>query len=109
MTHYYNKRKRNPDYNNNNIIMSEVAAANMIDPPQEFDAPGIPSLRLYFNSLIENGLAEQVKVKWGKSERDVIMIEGKKCPYKGGHDFNKDLGKKIVSLSIYKYVEVKVK
>ena len=45
--------------------------------PQEFDAPGIPSLRPHLNSLLENGAAQHFKVKWGKSERYVIIIEGK--------------------------------
>jgi len=76
-----------------------MAASDMTDPPQEFDASGIPSLRPYLNSLIENGLAEHVKVKWGKSERDVIIIEGKKYQYKGGDDI-KNLGKKIVAIYI---------
>ena len=61
--------------------------------PQEFDASGIRSLRPYLNYLLENGAAEQVKVKWGKSERDVIMIDGKTYQYKGGHEINKNLGK----------------
>ena len=65
---------------------------------QEFDASGIPSLRPYLNYLLENGAAEHVKVKWGKGERYVIIIEGKKYPWKGGHDINKHLGKKIVSI-----------
>ena len=41
-----------------------------------------------------------MQVKWGRSERYVIIIEGKKFLYKGGHDINKNLGKKIVALSI---------
>ena len=101
MTIYYNKRNRNPD--NNNIIISEVAASNMTDPPQEFDASGIPSLRPYLNYLLENGAAEQVKVKWGKSERDVIMIDGQKYQYSGGHNINKNLGKND-SQYIYIYI-----
>ena len=98
MTSILFKRNRTPDYNNS--IISEVAASNLIDPPQEFDASGSPSLRPYVNSWIENGLVEQVKVKLGKSERDVIMIDGKKYPYKGGHDINTNLGKKLVSIFI---------
>ena len=84
---------RNPEYNNNNIIISEAATSNMIDPPQEFDASGIPSVRPYLNYLLENGAAEHVKVKWGNGERYVTMIEGKKYTYKGGHDINKNRGK----------------
>ena len=78
----YNQKKilRGLDYTSNNIIRSEVAASNMTDPPQEFDASGVPSLRPYLNYLLKNGAAEQAKVKWGKSERDVIMIDGEKYP-----------------------------
>ena len=54
----------------------------------------------YLNSLIENGLAEHVKVKWGKSERYVIIIGGKTYQNKGGHDVNKNIGKKIVAFYI---------
>ena len=94
----------NPYYRTINIIL-EVAASNMTDPPQEFDASGIPSLRPYLNSLIENGLAEEIKVKGGKGERYVIMIEGKKYQYKGGHDINKHLGRMILAIYIYRYVK----
>ena len=45
----------------------------MTSIPQEFDASRIPSLRPYLNSLLENGLAEHVNVKWGKGERYVIV------------------------------------
>ena len=72
----------------------------MIDPPQEFDASGISSVRPYFHYLLENGAAEHVKVKWGKSERYVIIIGNKKYQFKGGHDTNKNLGKKIIALYI---------
>ena len=41
---------------------------------QEFRADGLPSLRPYLQYLLDNGLAEHVKVKWGKSERWVIKI-----------------------------------
>ena len=76
------------------IIVSyqKWAASNMTTLPQEFDDSGIPSLRPYLNSLLENGLAEHVKVKWGKSERYVIIIEGKTYQYSGGHNINKHLG-----------------
>ena len=67
---------------------------------QEFDDPGVPSLWPYLNSVLENGLAEHVKVKWGKSERYVIIIEGKRYQYKGGHGNNKNVGKKIIALYI---------
>ena len=80
--------------------MSEVAASNMTILPQEFDASGIPSLLSCLNSLLENGAAQHVKVKWGKSERYVINIDGKRYAYKGGHDNNKNLGKKIRALHI---------
>ena len=55
----------------------------MTSVPQEFDGSGIPPLRSCLNSLLENGMAEHVKVKWGKSERYVIIIEGKKVPIFG--------------------------
>ena len=83
-------------YQNNNTIISEVAASSMTNLPQEFDASGIPSLRPYLKSASEN--AEHFKVKWGKSERNVIIIEGKRYQYKGGDDINKNLGKKIIVL-----------
>ena len=70
----------------------------MTNLPQEFDASGIPSLRPYLSYFLENGAAERVKLKWGKSERYVMFIEGNKYPYKGGHDINKHLGKKIIAL-----------
>ena len=96
---YCNQGEREP-YDNNNIIISEVAASNMTSLPQEFDASGFPSLRPYLNYLLENGVAEHVKVKWGRSERYVINIDGKKFKYKGGHDINKNLGKNIIALYI---------
>ena len=83
-----------------NFIRSEVAASNMTTLPQEIDASGIPSLRTYLNSVLENGLAEHVKVKWGKSERYITDIGGKKYPYKGGRDVNKNLGQKIIALYV---------
>ena len=52
--------------------------------PQEFDASGLPSLRPDLHSLLEHGLAEHVKVKRGKSERCVIIIEGKNINIKAG-------------------------
>ena len=45
--------------------------------PQEFDASGIPSLRPYLNYSLEDGLAEHVKLNWGKSERYAIIIDNK--------------------------------
>ena len=63
--------------------------------PQEFDASGIPSLRPDLNSLLENGVAQHFKVKWGKSERYVIIIDGKEYQYKGWHDINKILERKL--------------
>ena len=50
--------------------------------------------------MIENGVAEDVKVKWGKSERYVIVSGGKRNPYKDGRDINNNLGKKIIALYI---------
>ena len=94
---------REPDYNKNNIIISEVAASNMTSLPQELDDSGNPSLLSRLNYLLENGAAEHVKVKWGKSERYVIMIKGKKYQYKGGNN-NKTLKIKIQDIDIYKYV-----
>ena len=72
----------------------------MDDPRQEFDASGIPSSRPYLNYLLEHGAAEHVKVKWGKGERYVIIIDGKKYSYSGGHNISKNLEK---SKYIYKY------
>ena len=39
-----------------------------------------------------------MKVKGSKSERHVIIIGGKKDAYNGGHDINKNLGKKLSAL-----------
>ena len=72
----------------------------MTSLPQEFDASGIPSLRPYLNYLLENGAANPVTVKWGKSERYDIITEGKRYQYKGGHDINKHIGKKVIALYI---------
>ena len=63
--------------------------------PQELDDSRIPSLRPYLNSLLEKELAEHVKVEWGKSEPYVIIIDGKRYQYKGGHDINKTLERKL--------------
>ena len=70
-------------------IILEAATSDMIDPPQEFDASGIPSVRPYLTYLLENGAAEHVKVKWGNGERYVITVDGKKYQYSGGHDISK--------------------
>ena len=70
----------------------------MTSLPQELDASGIPSLRPYLNSSFENWLVEHVK--WGKTERYVIIIDGKRLQYKVGHDINKNLGKKIIAVYI---------
>ena len=67
---------------------------------QEFDAWGLPSLRPYLNYLIDNGAAEHKLVQWGKGQRWAVIIGGKKYQYKGGHEFNKSLKNKIVSLYI---------
>ena len=67
---------------------------------QEFDASGLPSLRPYLNYLLDNGVAEHVQVKWGRGYRWVIKIGGNTYSYKGGHEINKNLKKKIVSLYI---------
>ena len=76
---YSNQGKREPyNKNNNSFVVSEVAASNMTSVPQEFDASGIPSLQPNLDSFLETGAAEHVKVKWGKSERYVIIIGGKK-------------------------------
>ena len=65
---------------------------------QEFRADGLPSLRPYLKYLLDNGLAEHVQVKWGKSYRWVMKIGGKTYAYKGGHEINNYLRKKIVSI-----------
>lgn len=67
---------------------------------QEFTKDGLPSMRPYLKYLLDRGYADQVKVKWGKGYRNVIIIGGKKYLYKGGDEFNKNLKKKIVSLYI---------
>ena len=67
---------------------------------QEFDAWGLPSLRPYLNYLIDNKVAEHKLVQWGKGQRWCVIIGGKKYQYKGGHEFNKSLKNKIVSLYI---------
>ncbi len=69
-------------------------------PQQEFTKDGLPSMRPYLKYLLDRGYADQVNVKWGKGNRDVIIIGGKKYPYKGGDEFNKNLKKKITSLYI---------
>ena len=51
--------------------------SNMTMLQQEFDAWGLPSLRPYLNYLIDNGVAEHKLVKWGKSQRWVVIIGGK--------------------------------
>ena len=56
----------------------------------------IPSVKPYLDYLLENGAANHEKVKWGKSERWVIVIGGKKYQYKGGDNINKNLKIKIV-------------
>ena len=60
----------------------------------------LPSLRPLLNYLIDNGVAEHKLVKWGKGQRWVVIIGGKKYQYKGGHIFNKSLKNKIVPLYI---------
>ena len=70
--------------------MSEVAASYMT----------MPSMKPYLDYLLENEAAEHVKVRWGKGYRWVVIIGGKKYLYKGGHDINKNLKKKIVQLYI---------
>ena len=67
---------------------------------QEFTKDGIPSMKPHLDYLIQHGHADHVQVKWGKGHRWVIIIEGKKYPYKGGYDINKNLKKKITSLYI---------
>ena len=67
---------------------------------QEFRADGLPSVRPYLQYLLDNGLAEHVQVKWGKSYMWAIKIGGKTYPYKGGHEINKNFTKKNVSLYI---------
>ena len=51
--------------------------------------------------LLDAGEAQYpVEVKWGKRYRWVIKIGCKTYPYKGGHEINNNLKKKIVSLYI---------
>ena len=79
------------------IVLSyqKWAASNMIILSQEFDASGIPSLRPYFNSLLENGLAEHVKFKWGKSERYAIIIDGTSINIRAGTRLIKIFGRNL--------------
>ena len=70
---------------------------------QEFDSSGIPSLNPYLNDLLDNGAAKHVKVKWSKSERYVIIIDGKKYQYKGEDAVDQKL-RKAKCFIIYKYV-----
>ena len=67
---------------------------------QEFDAWGLPSLRPYLQDLIDHGVVEHKLIKWGKGQRWAVIIGGKTYQYKGGHEFNKSLKNKIVSLYI---------
>ena len=80
--------------------VSEVAAPNMAMIKQEFDSSGIPSLKPYLRYLLENGAAKHVTIRWGQSYRKVIFIGGKRYQYKVGHNINKNLKNKIVSLYI---------
>ena len=92
------KIKSKPD--NNNFVISEVAASNTTMLKQEFTKDGLPSLRPYLNYLIDNKAAEYKLINWGKGQRWAVIIHGKKYQYKGGHEFNKSLKNKIVSLYI---------
>ena len=67
---------------------------------QEFTADGLPSMKPYLDYLVYNGAAKHEQVKWGSSERWAIIIGGNKYQYKGGHDSNKSLTNKMVSLYI---------
>jgi hypothetical protein len=67
---------------------------------QQFRADGMPSMKPYLDYLLERGAVEQVKVKWGKSYRNVIIIGGKIYQYKGGDEINKNLRNKIIPLYI---------
>ena len=77
-----------------------MAASNMTLLQQEFTKDGAISMRPYLQYLLDNGAAEHLKVKWGKGERYVILIGGKKYQYKGGHNINKNLKNNITSLYI---------
>ena len=57
--------------------------------PQQFTKDGLPSLKPYLDVLLDNDYAKQVKVKWGKGYRNVIVINGKKYQYKGGLEITK--------------------
>ena len=54
-----------------------MAASNMAEIQQEFNASGIQPLRPYLHILLANAVAEHVQVKWGKSDRWVLKIGGK--------------------------------
>ena len=45
---------------------------------QEFDSSGIPSMKPYLDYLLDNGAATHETVKWGSSERWVIIMGGVK-------------------------------
>ena len=70
----------------------------MTNLPQEFDASGIPSLRPYLNTLLENGLDEDVK--WGKSERYVIIIEGRNINIRAGTTVINIMEIKVIAIYI---------
>ena len=67
---------------------------------QEFKADGLPSMKPYLDYLLDNGAAKHVDVRWGKGHRWAIIIGGNNYQYKGGHNINKSLTNKIVSLYI---------
>ena len=67
---------------------------------QEFTKDGLPSMRPYLQYLLDRDIVKHDKIKWGKTERQVIITGGKKYQYKGGDEINKNLKKKIVSLYI---------
>ena len=77
-----------------------MAASNMTMIHQEYTKDGHPSMRPYLNYLLDNEAAKHVKVKWGKGERWVILIGGKRYQYKSGQDINTILKKTITSLYI---------
>ena len=72
----------------------------MTSLPQELDGSGNLSLPSCLNYVLENGAAQHVKGKWGKSERYVVIIKVKKYVYTGGNTFNKTLENRIKALCI---------
>ena len=87
----------------NNFVISEIAFSDMTtfkDVSVKKYLSDVQSVKPYLDYLLDNGTVKQEIVKWGNGSRNVIIIDGKKYQYKGGHDINKNLKNKIVTLYI---------